>query len=172
MSKFLDKDILCAIGLGAVSGVCGTIAMDALWYKRYRQGGGNQGIATWEFAQSVTGWDNATDPGKVGAKVFQLVTRRPAPDSWARPASNVVHWLTGAGWGVQYSLLNRKVGRDGVALGLLLGPSAWISSYVVLPLLGVYKPIWKYDARTLAKDFSAHMLYGVVTAGALKVVST
>ena len=42
------------------------------------------------------GWENATDPGTVGAKVFQLVTRRPAPDSWARPASNVVHWLTGA----------------------------------------------------------------------------
>ena len=73
---------------------------------------------------------------------------------------------------MQYSLLNRKVGRDGVALGLFLGPSAWIASYVVLPLLGVYKPIWKYDARTLAKDFWAHMLYGVVTAGALKVVST
>jgi hypothetical protein len=171
MSNSLGKGLLRQLGLGAVSGVCGTIAMDTLWYHRYRKGGGDEGISTWEFARSVTGWDNASTPGKVGAKLLTFVARRPAPDSWARPTTNVVHWLTGAGWGIQYSLLTRHVGRDRVALGLLLGPSAWASSYVVLPVLGLYKPIWKYDARTLAKDLSAHVLYGLVTAGAVRGLS-
>jgi hypothetical protein len=27
----------------------------------------------------------------------------------------------------------------------------WASGYVLLPVLGVYKPIWKYDLETLAK---------------------
>jgi hypothetical protein len=31
----------------------------------------------------------------------------------------------------------------------------------------VYKPIWEYDARTLARDLGAHMVYGFVTAAAL-----
>jgi hypothetical protein len=168
MSKLSSKSTFRPIVLGAISGVCGTVAMDALWYKRYREGGGKDDVGTWEFASSVTGWDNASAPGKVGGKLLALVRRRPAPDSWARPTTNLVHWLTGAGWGIQYAVLRGKVGQERWALGLLLGPSAWLSSYVVLPFLGLYKPIWEYDARTLAKDLSAHMLYGVVTAGALK----
>jgi hypothetical protein len=34
---------------------------------------------------------------------------------------------------------------------------------VTLPLAGVYQPIWRYDAKTLAKDASAHVVYGTVT---------
>jgi len=171
MSKRSRKNTPRLIGLGAVSGICGTIAMDMLWYSRYRKGGGKEAIGTWEFARSVTGWDTASAPGKAGAKLYQLVARQPAPGSWARPTTNIVHWLTGAAWGIQYSVLRGNAGRDRWALGLLLGPSAWITSYVVLPLFGLYKPIWKYDARTLAKDLSAHMLYGVVTAGAVERLS-
>ena len=171
MSKRFRKSTPRLIGLGAVSGICGTIAMDMLWYRRYRKGGGNEDIGTWEWARSVTRWDNAPAPGKAAAMLFHLVTRQPAPDSSARPTTNIVHWLTGAGWGIQYSLLRGNAERDRWALGLLLGPSAWITSYMVLPLLGLYKPIWKYDARTLAKDLSAHMLYGIVTAGAVERLS-
>jgi hypothetical protein len=32
--------------------------------------------------------------------------------------------------------------------------------YVVLPEGGIYKPIWEYDAKTLARDLSAHLAYG------------
>jgi hypothetical protein len=35
----------------------------------------------------------------------------------------------------------------------------------VLPLAKVYQPIWKYDTRTLAKDLSAHVVYGAVASG-------
>jgi hypothetical protein len=39
----------------------------------------------------------------------------------------------------------------------------WISGYVLLPEGGLYKPIWEYDAKTLAGDLSAHLAYGVGT---------
>ena len=30
----------------------------------------------------------------------------------------------------------------------------------------IYKPIWEYDAKTLAKDLSAHLAYGAGTGSA------
>jgi hypothetical protein len=44
------------------------------------------------------------------------------------------------------------------------GPVVWLGGYAVLPLAHVYKPIWDYDARTLAKDLSAHLMFGTATS--------
>ncbi|MEU4301223.1 hypothetical protein ACIG0C_15140 [Kitasatospora aureofaciens] len=38
----------------------------------------------------------------------------------------------------------------------------WLSGYVVLPIAGLHKPIWTYDAKTLGDDLTAHLAYGVV----------
>lgn len=40
----------------------------------------------------------------------------------------------------------------------------WTADYIVLPLAKVYKPMWEYDVPTLAKDLSAHLVYGVGTS--------
>ena len=53
----------------------------------------------------MTNWDEASAPGKLGEKVERRVLRRPPPDRWARPTTNLVHWATGVGWGVQYALV-------------------------------------------------------------------
>jgi hypothetical protein len=42
---------------------------------------------------------------------------------------------------------------------------------VVLPAAGLYKPIREYDRETLAKDLSAHLVYGTTTAAALQFMS-
>ncbi|MBV9578523.1 MAG: hypothetical protein JO057_08040, partial [Chloroflexi bacterium] len=55
------------------------------------------------------------------------------------------------------------------ALGL--GPLAWLTSYVILPVANVYKPIWEYDARTLGDDLSAHLVYGTATSLAFAALS-
>jgi hypothetical protein len=47
----------------------------------------------------------------------------------------------------------------------------WSSDYVVLPLAGVYRPIWRYDVPTLAKDLSAHLVFGTTSDVALRVLS-
>lgn len=152
--------------VGAMSGAAGTAAMDLLLYRRYRRDGGNDSFWTWESAKSVGSWDEASAPGQVGRKLEKLVARRSPPESWARPTTNAVHWATGIGWAAQYGVLAGKPFRHRWLLGLALGPAVWLSSYVVLPLAKVYKPIWKYDAAVLAKDLSAHMVYGTVTSAA------
>jgi hypothetical protein len=46
------------------------------------------------------------------------------------------------------------------------GPVVWAAGYVVLPEAGLYKPIYEYDAKTLASDLSAHLAYGADTGAA------
>jgi len=38
------------------------------------------------------------------------------------------------------------------------------TGYVVLPLVKLYKPIWEYDGKTLAKDLSAYLTFGSAPA--------
>jgi hypothetical protein len=43
----------------------------------------------------------------------------------------------------------------------------WGTGYAVLPEGGLYKPIWEYDAKTLADDLGAHLAYGAGTGAPL-----
>jgi hypothetical protein len=44
------------------------------------------------------------------------------------------------------------------------------ASYVILPAAKLYKPIWDYDAKTLAADLRAHLVYGLATATAMSLL--
>jgi hypothetical protein len=70
------------------------------------------------------------------------------------------------GWGAPFGAVVGSAKRQSWVWGLDLGPIVWLASYAVLPAVKIYKPIWDYDARTLAKDLSAHLVYGVTTATA------
>lgn len=159
------------LALGALAGAAGTVAMDLLLYGRYRRGGGTDSLWQWEFAGGVTTWGQASAPGQVGEKLEELATGEQPPDSWARPTTNLVHWATGIGWGVQYGALASITSRLPWLRALALGPSAWLTSYVILPLLKVYKPIWEYDARTLGDDLSAHLVFGTATSAAFAALT-
>jgi hypothetical protein len=56
------------------------------------------------------------------------------------------------------------------ARALALGPVAWLSGYVLLPLARVYQPIWEYDAKTLARDLAAHLVYGAAVSASFAVL--
>ena len=150
---------------GAVAGAVGTAAMDIVWFRRYRRGGGKDTFWSWESAAGVRSWDQASAPGRLGRQVLRALGQDP-PQEWARPTTNLVHWATGIGWGLQYGVLAAVAPGRPWARALALGPAAWSASYVILPLAKVYQPIWTYDAATLAKDFSAHLAYGTTTAAA------
>jgi len=156
---------------GAVAGVMGTAAMDLVWYRRYRRDGGKDSLTVWEFASNVQSWEDTSAPGRVGRKALRVALRREPSDTWARSTTNLVHWATGIGWGLQYGLLAGRSSRHPSMLAAALGPAAWASSYVLLPLAGVYKPIWQYDGKTLSKDLSAHLVFGATTSGAFRVLS-
>jgi hypothetical protein len=156
--------IVRSASFGVLAGTAGTVAMDALLYLRYRRGGGTQGPYEWEFSAGVKGWEDVSAPGLVGKRLLESLRGRQSPDKWARSTQNIMHWATGMGWGGQYGVLMGAWNRLPWTGGLVFGPLVWLTGYAVLPVAKIYQPIWDYDAKTLAKDLSAHLAYGV-TAG-------
>ncbi|MFV0430394.1 MAG: hypothetical protein ACK5KO_13325 [Arachnia sp.] len=145
---------------GALAGLVGTAAMDALWYTRYRRDGGQASALTWE-AGGVNGWDDVSAPGQVGKLALEKLTGSPPPQQWAQTTQNLVHWGTGMSWGAMHGLA--AGGRRAGLAGPVLGAVAWATSYLALAPLGVYQPMATYDPKTLGKDLSAHLVFGCVT---------
>ncbi len=160
-----------AVVRGAVAGKVGILAMDLVWYRRYRKGGGGDSFPRWEFSPSTLTWDEAAPPAQVGKRVIEGLLQRELPESWAGPTNNVVHWAYGIMWGAGYGVVAGSLPTPKVRNGPVLGTLVWGSGYVVLPLAKLYKPIWEYDATTLAKDLSAHLAFGLGTAGAFRLLA-
>src|SRR3954470_20981495 len=151
---------------GAIAGVAGTLAMDLVWYRRARAGGADDAFAEWEVVRDLDSWDDAPAPGQMGRRILAAVTGSDPPAERAAVVSNIMHWAYGTSWAAGYALLLRR--RPWWA-GAALGTTVWASDYVTLPLAGVYEPIWKYDVPTLAKDLSAHVVFGIATDAAARV---
>jgi len=83
----------------------------------------------------------------------------------------VTHWGYGISAGGGYGLAVSSRDKPRIWFGPPFGSAVWASGYVVLPLFGVYKPIWKYDLETLWKDLSAHLVFGMATAAAFSVLA-
>lgn len=154
---------------GATAGTAGTLAMDLLWWSRHRRAGGEDGFFAWEFAGDVRSFEEASAPGKVGQRAASLVGVE-LPGHRAATTTNLVHWLTGAGYGVAHALVHAGRGRA-TQRGAATGLAAVATSYAAMGTLGFYEPVWRYDAATLAKDVSAHLLFGV-TVGVTHAILT
>jgi hypothetical protein len=154
---------------GVVAGAVGTVAMDLVWYARYRRGGGESAFADWEIVRDVESWDQAPAPGQMGRKIVQTVLRRDVPVEQAPALTNVMHWAYGTTWAALYALRARR-SSPSLLGGPGFGATVWASDYVTLPLAGLYEPIWRYDAQTLWQDLSAHLVFGTVTDLALRAL--
>jgi hypothetical protein len=44
------------------------------------------------------------------------------------------------------------------------GPEVWLEGSRSFRWAGVYRPIWEYHAQGLAKDLSAHLVFGTTTS--------
>ncbi len=161
---------IAAVAAGLVAGAVGTVCLDAVQYVRYRQAGGKDSPLKWEFAP-VEGWDKAPDPGQVAKRVIEGFTGRKLPDRWAFLTSTVMHWGYGTSAAAGYGLLAGSLRRPHALYGLPFGAAVWATGYAVLPQAGIYKPIWEYDAKTLAIDLSGHLAYGAGTGVAFWLLS-
>src|ERR1700733_10412147 len=135
-----------AVVRGLVAGAVGTAAMDAFLFARYRRGGGQSGLVEGLFDIKL-------------------------PASRVPLVNNVTHWAFGIFGGAQYGLVAGSLPTPRIRYGLPFGATVWASGDVVLPAAKLYEPIWKYDAKTLANDLSAHLVYGLATATALRVLA-
>jgi hypothetical protein len=162
---------LGAVVRGLAAGAVGTVALDLVWFTRYKRAGGEQRFWAWETGADVKTWDDVSAPGQVGRRLAEAFLQRELPDEWARATNNVVHWSYGMGWGAQYGIVAGSARKMPRWSGLAFASVVWLSSYVALPLAKVYRPLWEYDAKTLAKDFSAHVAYGTGTSTVFAALS-
>ena len=155
---------------GALAGVVATAAMDLVWYRRHRAAGGEMGLAEWEFSSDASSFEQAPAPAQVGHRIAGAVGIS-LPQSEIATTNNLVHWMTGIGWGKFAGLLASALPVPRLAVGVSTGVMAWGTSYAVLGKLGVYRPITEYDRETLWKDLSAHLVFGT-TLGAVLTLAT
>jgi hypothetical protein len=156
---------------GVAAAAPGTLAMDASLYRRYRHDGGNAAFPGWESSEGLVSWENAPGPALAAKVLLEGVFKREISPRYARLLNNATHWGFGLAAGAAYGLLIGSRRRTKVWYGLPFGAAVWANGYVVLPQLGVYKPIWKYDLETLAKDLSAHLVFGTATAAAYSILT-
>ena len=156
--------------LGLAAGTIGTLAMDAVWYRRYRRGGGRSAFHAWDVTREVESWDQAPAPAQMGRKLVEAVTGRELPLARAAATTNLMHWAYGAAWTAGYALLTAARGRRWWS-GPAFGAAVWASDYVTLPLGDVYEPIWRYDVATLWQDLNAHLVFGAAADAALRALS-
>jgi hypothetical protein len=156
---------------GVAAAAPGTLAMDASLYRRYRHDGGNAAFPGWESSEGLVSWENAPGPALAAKVLLEGVFKREISPRYARLLNNATHWGFGLAAGAAHGLLVGSRRRTKVWYGLPFGAAVWANGYVVLPQLGVYKPIWKYDLETLAKDLSAHLVFGTATAAAYSILT-
>jgi hypothetical protein len=154
---------LAAVAAGLLAGAVGTVGLDAVQYLKYRRGGGTKSPLAWEFAP-VDSWETAPVPGQAFRRVIEGFTGRKLSDGWAWPVSTAAHWAYGSGAGAAYGVLAGSRPAPHPWYGLPFGAAVFAGDYTALPLAGLYQPIWKYDAKTLAWDLAGHLAYGTGTA--------
>lgn len=159
-----------AVLTGAVAGAVGTLAMDLVWFKRARASGSDDHFGEWELSGDTTSFDEAGAPAQLAEKAASAVGVD-LPDSSAGTTTDVVHWTTGTGWAVGASLLSAATGLHPLGAGLAAGAAAFGGAYTILPVVGLYDPIWAYDGKTLWKDATAHATFGAATGVALGLLT-
>lgn len=148
---------------GAVAGLVGTLAMDLVWYVRYRRDGGGDGFLEWETSAGVKSYEQAGPPAQVGKRIVEGYLQRELPPESARAMNTAVHVLTGASWGALHGIVTPSTGGPRAWHGLVTGPVAWAASYAMLAPAGVYRPMWEYSLDVLWEDLSAHLVFGLGT---------
>lgn len=154
---------------GVVAGTVGAAALDSVNLWHYRRGGGKARVRDWELSRGLT-WADAPAPAQVGRRAVEGVFKVKLPDSLAPVTANLVHWGYGMAWGALFGLVEGSLAKPKVRHGIAFGTVVWLTGYVVLPLAGLYRPLWTYDAPTLGWDWAAHLAYGLGAATTLVIL--
>lgn len=164
---------LSDIVVGAASGVIGMLAMDVLWWRRARRAGSDDGFVEWEFSTGTAfdSYGSAGAPAQIGYRLAHLGGVE-LPTKRAGLVTDVVHWATGVGWGVAAGGLVVATPVPALPAGVVGGVAAIVVAYGALGAMGIYDPVWEYEAATLWNDVSAHLVFGTATGVALWVLRT
>jgi hypothetical protein len=157
-----------ALVTGVVAGVAGTAMMTAYQslVSRVRSGASGNGSNG-----QPRRWKDAPALAQVGRRVVKQTLGAKVPLDRAAVLGNAVPWAYGVAQGLGYGAVRSLApGLPRFPLGIAFGTAIWGASYLVLPRMGIYKPVTKYPPRTLALDLSYHLVYGLSVASAFAVV--
>jgi hypothetical protein len=93
----------------------------------------------------------------VARRVIEGFTQRKLPDRAAWPISTIAHCAYETAAGAAYGILAGSLRAPHPLYGVPFGTAMFAGDYIALPAAGLYKPIWEYDAKTLAWDLGAHL---------------
>ena len=156
---------------GVAAAAPGTLAMDASLYRRYRHDGGSAAFPGWESSEGLVSWENAPGPALAAKVLLEGVFRREISPRYARLLNNVTHWGFGLAAGAAIRAPHRLAAQGEGVVRTPVRRRGLGQRIRRAPELGVYKPIWKYDLETLAKDLSAHLVFGTATAAAYSILT-
>ena len=147
------SSLLGGVAKGVIAGAAGTAAMTAAQTAYYK----------------AMGIEGSSMPAEVGKRFIRGMLQRDFPEEQTGTLNNVMHWLYGTSWGALFGLA--AAGRD-PGLGLGFGVTVWAAEQVELPAMQLSPPLWEsFDPRSVAPDLGFHLVYGVATATAYKVLS-
>lgn len=80
------------------------------------------------------------------------------------PAGEAIHYAMGAGSGLIYGAAAEIAPITTVGLGLPFGAEVWLAADdVIVPALGLSKPVTEYPLSTHAYALASHLVYGLTT---------
>jgi hypothetical protein len=161
-----------AKGIGA--GLIGTTGMTALQelsilVRKVRADGSGAS----EERRDEDPWSHAPAPAQVAKRMLETVFHQEVHADRIKLLTNLTHWGYGTSLGVAYAVVGRRLplGRSPAVRGPLYGTGAWAMSYAMLVPMGLYEPPWHYPAKTIAKDLSYHLVFGLGCATGYKLLA-
>ncbi|HEX4467139.1 MAG TPA: hypothetical protein VH025_08115 [Solirubrobacteraceae bacterium] len=158
-----DGRALDAISRGLIATAAGTAAMTLAQIS----------------AQRLLGTSPSEAPARVAQKVLKKARSRGVPRRERGKLNQTMHWLYGTGWGVPLGLASAS-GALGATpsspsgatalTGAAFGLGVWSVGLIELPALDVAPPVWRQDAGGVALDVGMHLVYGIATIAALRVL--
>lgn len=148
-----QNSLLGGLTRGVIAGAAGTAAMTAAQTAYYK----------------AMGMEGSTMPAEVGKRVIRGVLQREVSEEQTGTLNNVMHWLYGTSWGALFGLAasGREPGH-GIAFGVVV----WGAEQVELPAMQLSPPLWEsFDPKSIAPDLGFHLVYGIATAAAYKLLS-
>ena len=125
-------------------------------------------VAGFALGGGGTSWGLAQGLGGGRSDAFQAGiygTTRLGPAYLAAALAFANHWMTTDRIAFAGDQLDARFNAQSYGARIETG-----YRYAVLPAAGLYKPITEYDRVTLAKDLSAHLVYGLTTAATFKAL--
>ncbi len=159
-------EILKNVGAGALGGLVASFAMNQFQMILKKVS---------EKEQSSSG-DSADDSGddatvKTADAISKTVTGEELIQPHKKPAGAAVHYIYGTSLGAAYGLLGGLTPKIMAGRGTLYGTGTWVAGDEIgVPAFGLSKPPSEIPLSSHVSALAAHLIFGVVTDGIVRLI--